>query len=142
MKKFLIYKKLETKKNYILIEKIDGFYCKKNDSANKVIQALRRLFDDAGPGVKWLLRHLNDPKSRGICGSLTEVSLYDNKVILQPSRTLEENPEDFSIEIDRDILIQLATDWQNLVRKEVPEIFIFCKNDEYFVADTLPEGVD
>lgn len=88
-----------------------------------------------------LLFLLLDPKSNGIYGSMTHIEIKGNKVILEPSMTMSDNPEDYAIEIDRDELIRLAREWDALIIKKVPQIFIYCKNDTYFVSDTLPEDV-
>ena len=137
---------LEIKKNYIMMARLKKFdyrsYYRENNSLNPLIDRLATLFKDHGTDVKWILEELTDPQSRGITGSASRIKIRGDKVILEPSSTMEENPEDYAIEIDRDILIRLATEWQDLVRREVPEIFIFYKDREYFVSDALPEGVD
>jgi hypothetical protein len=147
MKKIVILSgDLEIKKNYIIMDRFEKSdyrsYYRKNNASNQHVDRLATLFKDHGTGIEWLLDELLDTESKGIFGSLTRVKFRGNKIILEPSRTLEENPEDYTVEIGRDILIRLATDWQSLAHKEVPEIFIFCKNGEYFVSDTLPEGID
>jgi hypothetical protein len=130
------------RKNYIKFINDDNSYYSRNYSKNRLVQSCGDLFKDQGTSVHWLLEELFDSDSRGISGELTRVKIRENKVILQRSRIIEDNPEDYAVEIDRDVLIKLATDWQNLVRKEAPEIFIFHKNDEYFVSDTLPADVE
>ena len=56
---------------------------------------------------------------------------------------LPEDPEDYAVEIDRDVLLKFANEWQTLVRQQTPVIFIVQKDDgELLVPDTLPEGME
>lgn len=139
----IIKKKWLIAKNYIRLEYTDGFYSRKNYSYDKHIEALETLFNDHGSGVSWIQRHLLDPDSRGIYGELTHVSKRGQTVVLEP--TLTDDPEEldeYTVEIDRDVLLRLTNEWQALVRKKAPEIFIVRKDDEFLVTDKLPEGIE
>jgi hypothetical protein len=84
-----------------------------------------------------------NPHDRGLPGELVFSFVEGQYIILEP--TLTEDPEildEYTVEIDRDILLRLANEWQDLVRKKASEIFIVRKGDELIVTDALPEGVE
>lgn len=130
------------KKNYIVLEKCFRAYLKKNNTTNMLINALNDLFNDHGTDATWLLSELLDLKSRGVAGSKICVKIRGDSAILEPSILFVDNPEDYGVEVSRAALIKLAQDWQALVDKKVPEIVIYCKDGNYFVSDTLPEGIE
>lgn len=144
MKKYAkpVIKLLEIKKNYTLLKEDRGFYYKENDAEDDCIDTLVTLLTDHGVGAEWLLRELLEPQSKGIIGSLTDISLYGDRVVLRPSTTVEKNPEDYEIEIERDELIILVLEWRILVAKKAPAIFIYGQENSYFAADSLPQGIE
>ena len=134
----------ENQKNdrYVRLEMNKGNYFRRNEGG-KLLGALAILFTDGGPGVSWFKEELLDPDSRGIYGSLTHVSIRGEKVILEPKFIEDEDEfDELTVEIDRNILLRLANEWQALVMKDAPEIFIVRKDGELFVTDTLPEGME
>lgn len=133
---------LQMKEKYIKMFLAKNFYHRANVTKDKLIARLEILFNETGPRVKWFLDELLDPQGRGLFGEQTRIKIKGDKVSLEPSRMMQTGgPEDAPIELDRDVLIRLTTKWQELVQKGVPEIFIYQKDGEYFVADTLPEDV-
>lgn len=133
---------LETKNHFMLMEHYGKSYFKNNDCSDAVITLLATVFNDIGPNVDWALRELLDETSRGITGSLIRIIIRNDRVTVQPSYTMAENAEDYAVEIDRNELIRLAREWQELVRNKIPLIYIYCQNSKYFVSETLPEGVE
>ena len=133
-------------KNYIKMERNQGSYFQRNDG-NSILEALAILFDDHGSSANWFIEELLDPNSRGISGEWMRLKFKGDKVVVTPTelmypREKPEDPEDYAIEIDRDVLLRLANEWQNLVRQKAPVIFIVQRDDELFVTDTLPEGME
>ena len=130
-------------RNYVCLEYARGTYSRKNHSFDRLVDTLPILFRDHGLGVEWIQRHLLNPESRGIYGSLTHVSIRGQIVVLEPTLTDdEEELDEYTVKIDRDVLLRLTYEWQDLVRKKVPEIFIGRKDGELFVTDKLPEGIE
>ncbi|HEV2600987.1 MAG TPA: hypothetical protein VGT41_01685 [Candidatus Babeliales bacterium] len=130
------------KKSYIWMERgISRSYPARNFTANKQLNRLRDVFRDQGVDAEWVKRALLDPAGRGLFGEFTEISINGNTVTLTPTDISWDDPENF-IEMDRNVLLGLTNDWQELVRAKAPEIFIYEKNGELFVSDTLPEGME
>ena len=131
----------EKKKNYIRLEKKKGIYFRKN-KAERLLEVLAILFTDGGYGVLWFKDELLNSESRGIYGELTHVSIQGKKVVLEPTLTDDpEEIEEYTIEIDRNVLLRLTSEWEDLTKKNAPEIFIARKDGELFVTDILPEGI-
>ena len=138
-----IKKRFPISKNYAQLKYLKGSYYRSTYSYDKLIDALPLLFTDGGSGVEWIQRHLLNPESRGISGSLTEVVIKGQTVVLEPKFIDDEEEFDkLTVEIDRDVLLRLTNEWQDLVMKDAPEIFIGRKDGELFVKDTLPEGLE
>lgn len=129
------------RKNYIRMELYAGSYSNRNHTANKQLNRLRDIFNDQGSDAEWIKRALFDSAGRGLFGEFTEISINGNTVTLTPTGISWDDPENF-IEIDRDILLKLTNDWQALVKAKAPYIFIYEKDGELFVSDTLPEGME
>lgn len=138
----IVYSELEIKKNYIAVFCRGRTYHRKNMVKDKCIDRLEMLFNDAGPGVEWVLMTLSDPDCRGVSSSLNQISIKGNKVILKPTEIIADNPDKHAVMIDRAELIRVTQEWQALVAKRAPEIFIYCKDGKYFASDALPEGIE
>ena len=126
----------------MLLELFGKSYHKSNDCSDELIDMLCMVFTDHGPNGDWVLRDLLDPDSRGVVGSKTNISIEGEKVTLEPSTTIVDNPEDYAVEIDRKVLIKLTNEWQALVDQDAPNIYIYYKDGKYGVSDVLPEGVE
>jgi hypothetical protein len=128
--------------HYMLLELFGRSYHKCNDTHNNLIDMLSMVFTDHGPNGDWVLRYLLDPDSRGVVGSKTSITIEGEKVTLEPSTTMVDNPEDYAVEIDRKVLIRLTNEWQALVDQGAPNIYIYYKDGKYGVADVLPAEVE
>jgi len=139
----LIKEPLPIQKDYMKIIRVEpGFYCKSNHVNNKCIGLLYDAFTDHDISAEWLLRTITDFSGRGVRAELVDVSIAGNRVILQPSSIMCEDPEDFAVEFDRNELTSLVYAWHTLALKRVSPIYIFYKDGEYGVSDVLPEGIE
>lgn len=133
---------LETKRHYILLQKNQGSYSQRNYCTDQFIDNLSLLFDDHKTIITWILDTQLSPTNKGLTGSLSDITINGNTIILQPSSTMADDPEEYATEVNRNELIRLAREWQELVDKKAPLIYIYCQNDKYFVSETLPEGIE
>ncbi|HEV2601227.1 MAG TPA: hypothetical protein VGT41_02930 [Candidatus Babeliales bacterium] len=134
---------LEFKKNYIKMNPIgSGLYWGKNHTTNEYVDTLSILFNDQGSDAEWVKEALLNSTGRGMSGEYTRILVKGDKVILKPTSILYDEPEEHIIEMDRNVLLRLTNDWQALVKAKAPEIFIYEKDEELFVSDTLPEGME
>jgi len=109
MKVTSIQEPLPIKRDYIKVIRLEpGFYCKSNHVKNKCIWLLYYAFTDHDINAEWLLRELRDPSSRGVVAELVEVSIVGTRATLQPTSILCEDPENFTVEFDRDELTDLT----------------------------------
>ena len=133
---------LKIKKSYMeVVRTALGSYLKNNHVENRCVKLLYNTFTDQGTHVGWLLKELLDPASEGVQAELVYVFIEEDKVVLQASELMDELGHIFAVQLDRDELIRLTQDWQRLRDKKAPVIFIFCKDEKYFVSDVLPEAI-
>lgn len=101
------------------------------------LDKIAEIFDDGSSWTNWVKEELLNPESEGITGNKADVTIENNKVIIQP--LFGDNPEEYAIEIDRNLLLNLIDQWQQLVNKDVPEIYIVRhENGSIEIVDKLP----
>ena len=80
------------------------------------------VFNEGSSWTNGVQRNLLDPASGGITGNQIEVLIEQNKIIIQPQFEFADDPDEYAIEIDRNVLLQLINEWQELVAKKCQEI--------------------
>ncbi|HEV2600689.1 MAG TPA: hypothetical protein VGT41_00190 [Candidatus Babeliales bacterium] len=130
------------RKNYIKMELYAGSYSNRNHTPNENLNRLRDLFNDQGSDAEWVKRALFDSRGRGRSGEFTRILVKGDKVVLEPTDIFYDNPEEYIIEMECNVLLQLTNNWQALVRAKAPYIFLYEKDNQLFVSDTLPEGME
>lgn len=77
---------------------------------------LSAIFDEGSGWFEGVRKDLLDPNSRGVTGNRSDVTIKGDVVTIQP--LYSENPEDWAIEIDRHVLLELIEKWKVLYDKE------------------------
>lgn len=96
-------------------------------SDDKYLNMLADVFEDGSFWLECLMKELYDPSSRGIAGNRIRVKKKENDIVyVEPLFT--DNPEEWAIEIDRQVLLDLINQWKDLLRKRPQEI-IFTRHD-------------
>lgn len=116
----------------------DKYYLKMQCD-DKYLDMLTDAFDDSPYWIDCLMERLLNPLSKGVTGNRIDISFRENKVLIEPLYV--DNPEDYEIEIDRNVLIGLINQWQELVKKCSPCItFIRHDNGTITITDTIECG--
>lgn len=106
-------------------------------SSDNYLEMVCSIFDDGSYWTECTKKALLDPQSPGLFGNLVEFDIIDDVVRISP--TLVDDPEEYTIEIDRQVLLNLIEKWQELATKKVPTIyFIRYENGTIEVTDQLP----
>lgn len=111
-----------------------GFYQEsfRNDD---YLSMLVDIFTDGGSFEECIQKELIKPDGKGCTGNKTDVTIKANKVIIEPLFT--ENPEKWSIEIDKDVLLTLISKWQELVQKDAQEITFTRHEDDNITIEGI-----
>jgi len=125
----LIFKK---KGNYYQeeLECHGNYYTTKNQDL--YLSMIADIFNDGSEWTRAVKDSLLDQNSSGISGNVTDVTIENNKVIIEPSAYITPN-SNFSIEIDKQDLLNLINKWQELVARECKEI-IFTRLEDGIVT--------
>jgi len=124
---------------YYKFKLINGYYWEDTQSDDFYLNELsNHIFDESKGWVQSVKRTLLDPQRHGILGNKSEVHKIDNTI--QIMSQFGDNPEEYAIEIDRDVLLKLIDKWQELYDKDSPEIYFIRHEDGTIeVTDHLPE---
>ena len=110
---------------YYKLEKCDGFYWPLSYN-DEYLSMLVAIFTDGGSLDMVVKRELLNPEGRGATGNLTDVTIKGNTVIIQPAMfDVTDEPEEYAIEIDRDVLLDLINQWEDLKKKKAKEITFY-----------------
>jgi len=128
----------KNKMSKLIFKYIDGYYQEelerdgigyKQKSTDAYLSMLAYIFN-AGPdwlnGVK---RNLLNPLSTGLCNDMTYIKIKKNIVIIDFHPVFYSGYKDCSIEIDKQILLDLINKWQELVAQKCKEITFHRHND-------------
>lgn len=121
----------------IVLKNIEGLYSRKEKIiiGNNYLMMIISIFDEGGGWTKTVKRELLNPQSQGITGNRVEVDIQQNKVVIRDVCFDDDDTEDNAIEIDRQVLLDLINQWQDLVQKEAQEI-VFTRHDDGSITVT------
>lgn len=97
----------------------DGYY-RQAPCRDQYLEMLSGIFDEGRGWLESVKERLFIPSSRGIVGNKDEVIIDGDKITIQPQFT--DTPEEWAIEIDKKVLLDLINKWQELVQKDAREI--------------------
>jgi len=102
---------------FITLKRINNLYVK--DLCNdEYLELLSDIFLDRSDLEKTIKKRLFISGSSGAGGNRTDVTFEGNVVIIAPM--WEENGQDYSISVDRDVLLRLIDRWEQVI-KDTPE---------------------
>jgi len=106
----------------LLIRIANGMYRQKESiiKGNNYLSMLIDVFNEDYNWTEVVKEELLDPSSRGISGNKCDIIIKSNKVIIEPQ--FVDNPEDYAIDIDRDVLLSIIDTWEKLNAKQCQEI--------------------
>jgi len=81
---------------------------------------LRGIFDQGPSWTDTIKKELLDPESTGVTGEKVDVTITNKQIIIAPE--LVENPEELAIEIDRQTLLDLLKQWEELTAQNYQRI--------------------
>lgn len=114
-----------TKKS-IVLQNWHGHYVLRDSQFTNENNHLTMIADalcDGGMGPSyWIRGELLDPESRGVTGNATDITIKENQVFIQP--LYGEDPLQYRIEIDRQTLLKVIDDWEEIVKKKPDEIIM------------------
>ena len=105
------------------------------------LSMLTGIFTDVSTFDEDVKKALIAPNKTRVAGNLTDMIIKENKVIIQPAiLDLTDEPEEYAIEIDRDVLLDLINQWEDLKKKKAKEItFYRDDNNKITVEGTFDE---
>ena len=90
------------------------------------LSMLTGIFTDVSTFDEDVKKALIAPNKTRVAGNLTDMIIKENKVIIQPAiLDLTDEPEEYAIEIDRDVLLDLINQWEDLKKKKAKEITFY-----------------
>ena len=121
--------------HYASFRKDGGYYriLKWNDDDMLTIGLLMM---DAGISPDWLIRGLTDGDYRTFAGNSQRLRFKDNLVLIEP--LFVDEPEQYIIAVDKEVLLNLAITWKDLISKKAEEITITRENEVITVTGKLP----
>lgn len=104
----------------------DGYYRKQQHKA-QYLGMLSYIFDDGSYWVEAVKQELLKSNSPGVTGNKTDVTFKGDEIKIEP--LYAECPEDYAIKIDRNVLLRLIDEWQDLTKKRTKEI-VFTRHED------------
>lgn len=104
----------------------NGYY-RKQRYQDEYLGMLSYIFDDGSYWVEAVRQELLDSEGRGLFGNKSRVKIKGDIVTIQP--LYAECPEDYAIQIDRNVLLRLINEWNELTEKRTKEI-VFTRHDD------------
>jgi len=86
------------------------------------LKMLMRIFNEDSSWTSMIKTELMNPKSSGIYNNQTCVKIIEDTVTIKPRHNLNDTLEDFSIEIDKNVLLDLINKWEELTANECQRI--------------------
>ncbi len=102
------------------------------------LSLLALIFEEGSHYLDWFLRELSDSLSRGYGGNLVDIDFDDNQVTIMFA--YDDNPEEYTFVINKELLIQIIKAWQKLVNQEPKEITCYQDGDVYTLEGVLENG--
>jgi len=118
-KLLLLIRCLGNEMSFLIFKYNDGYY-EEDKSDDSYLTMLSEVFDEGSYWTNAIRHALQNPISEGATGNKTDVTIKGDKVIIEP--LFAENPQEYAIEIDRQVLFDLINKWQELVAKKCQEI--------------------
>ena len=105
--------------NQLIFQYQDGYYYKVQYQ-DQYLGMLSYIFDDGSYWVEAVKQELLKSNSPGVTGNKTDVTFKGDEIKIEP--LYAECPEDYAIKIDRNVLLRLIDEWQELTKKRTKEI--------------------
>lgn len=109
------------KNEEIILKKMNEFYWPIS-TINKTISSLAWMFEEGNRYVSRIKKNASDGKSGKFPGNASLVVLEKERAYIQP--LYGDDADEFCVEIDRQALIKLIDDWEELLKKQPEEIIL------------------
>lgn len=114
----------------------DGYYMKQRYK-DEYLGMLSYIFEDGSGWFEGVKRNLLNPNSKGVTGNRSDVTIKGDVVTIQP--LYGDDAEDYAIQINRHVLLELIDKWKMLYEKEANEI-VFTRHDDGTITISGGDG--
>ncbi len=112
---------------------------RKDNYNDKKFPILASFFTDGGTNMNSVKEELLNVHSKGLTRNYTDMTIQGNEVIISPLFAPEEDVDQYSIKVNRNNLLKLIDQWEDLVNRNVPEIIFVQQDNTIFLTDTMPQ---